>query len=75
MVSGKVTYVPRVVLREIDDLKIEDKLKKDSEAFKKMVEYARMGRELKRAMTLNFTRLPTRTSNPFQKRKYKKREQ
>ena len=74
MVSGKVTYVPRRVLRELDDLKLEDSIKKDSIAFNKMVDYARMGRELKRAMTLNFARMPTRKqSNPFKRGKYKKK--
>lgn len=56
-------YVPPVVYTEIQDIKREDNLLKNIEAFNSLVKYARVGREVKRLSTLGYpwhkkTKLP-----------------
>ncbi len=66
-------YVPPVVIIEMEDIKREDKLPNNADSFKEMTKYARVGREAKRLMTLDFTkakRLPSISS--FYKKKGKK---
>lgn len=58
--AGKMKYLPKVVIDEIDDLKLEHNLQQDHVAMEKMVDYTRVGRELERMMKLNFTHKPTR---------------
>lgn len=54
--KGRMRYVPPVVIDEIEDIKREDEIEKGSEAFHKMVKYARVGREVKRMATLDWRR-------------------
>lgn len=56
---GKVKYLPSRMLLEIDDLKKEKKISKDSDAFKMLVKYARVGREAERIYRLDFHWKPT----------------
>lgn len=54
MKKGCITYVPGIVIEEVNDIMQEDKLKKKSKAFHEMVKYARVGREAGRIMRLKF---------------------
>ena len=47
-------YIPPVVIDEIKDLKREDEIHANSEAFRKMVKYTRVGREVKRLAKFDF---------------------
>jgi len=72
--KGKVVYIPPVVIDELEDIKREDEIHTGSEAFKKMVKYARVGREVKRMATLDFSRAVSRPSlDLFGNKKKKKR--
>ena len=46
--KGRITYVPPSVLDELTDIKRENKLKKNCDAFKEMVNYTKVGREAER---------------------------
>jgi len=59
MAKGRMIYVPKIMLNEIDDLKTEHKIKENKLAITKIVEYTRVGRQLERMMTLNFKYKPT----------------
>lgn len=48
MIRGRIRYVPPSVLEEIMSIKQEDQIFKDADAFKKMREYSKVGREVKR---------------------------
>ena len=52
--KGRVMYIPPVVLDEVEDIRREDELDKNSEAFRKLIKYARVGRETKRLANLKF---------------------
>jgi hypothetical protein len=52
--SGKMKYVPAMVLLEINDLKMEEGLMEDSIAFKEMVKYSRIGRCLEKDFRKQF---------------------
>ena len=43
--KGGMKYVPSNVLNEIQNIKMQDKLLRDAEAFDRMVRYAQVGRE------------------------------
>ena len=58
--KGRNKYVPAVVITELDDLKMEHNIKQDCVAMDKMVEYTRVGRQLERIMSLNFSHKPTK---------------
>ena len=45
--KGKIVYVPRIVVEELDNIKREENLFGTSEAFRKMVGYAKVGKEVK----------------------------
>jgi|TARA_Y100000310_G_scaffold304896_1_gene344513 hypothetical protein len=53
---GKNTYVPSIIIDEIKDIQREDEVDSQSEAFKKMVKYAQVGRETKRLMRLDWSK-------------------
>lgn len=57
---GKNQYVPFIVIDELADIKREDSLNANAEAYRKLVKYARVGREVKRIATLDFTRAKPR---------------
>ncbi len=46
--KGRHKWVPFIALAELDMIKKEDNLFKDSQAFQQMVDYARIGREVKK---------------------------
>jgi hypothetical protein len=48
-------YVPPIVIEEVDDLRAEHKTSRRVEAFEKMADYARIGREFERIV--NFKNL------------------
>jgi hypothetical protein len=52
--SGRKTYVPKIVLDELAAISLEDAIEKQNEQFKKMVEYAEVGREMERLRNLNW---------------------
>lgn len=43
--TGRMTYVPRIVLDEIDSIKKSENIEIGSEAFRKLIGYARIGKE------------------------------
>lgn len=45
---GRVKYIPKIMLIELEDIKREDDIKVDCEAFRRLVKYARLGRETRR---------------------------
>jgi len=48
MAKGRLTYVPPSVFDELNNIRMEDRLPKQSKAFKKMVEYSQIGREARK---------------------------
>lgn len=63
--KGKHKYVPVNVLKEVDTIKRQHGLKKDVNAFNKMVQYSKVGRESERIYSM---------INPFVGPKKKKRK-
>jgi len=51
---GRIKYVPKIALIELDDIKREDGISMDCEAFRKLVGYARIGRETKRFINFGY---------------------
>lgn len=67
--TGRNKYLPKIVIEEIDDIKLEHHIKSDSDAMTKMVDYTRVGRELERISRFDlFGRMPTKKKGR-QKRK------
>lgn len=58
--TGKLKYLPKLVLLELEDIKSEHAIVKDCLAMEKLVEYARVGRQVERIMKLDFRYKPTR---------------
>lgn len=54
MAKGKYSYVPPSVFEELSQIRLEDNLKRDADAFKEMAKYSRVGREAKKILTLRF---------------------
>lgn len=63
---GSNTYIPIVVMDEIQDIMEKENIGVKAEAARKMANYSRMGREVKRMMTFDFG---------FGKKKIKKKEE
>ena len=53
-------WLPPVIIDEMDDIKREDDLIKNVEAFNKMVKYCRIGREMKRLTRFDFRKAVNR---------------
>jgi|TARA_Y100000310_G_scaffold337002_1_gene422971 hypothetical protein len=71
--KGRIKYCPFVVIDEIEDIKREDDITIDAEAMRKLVKYARVGRESKRMMSLDWSRsIPRIPVDPNIKRKKRK---
>jgi hypothetical protein len=51
---GRNTYIPKSVLDETEDIKLELNINKQSKAFEKLVSYAKVGREAERILTFNW---------------------
>jgi hypothetical protein len=58
---GKHVWCPRVVIEELEDIKVEHGIDEDAYALRKLVEHARVGREADRIMKLDFKRRPIKT--------------
>ena len=58
MKKGRMMYVPRLVIEEVDDLQAEHHTEKRVDAFEKMADYARVGRELERVVNFKGLRWP-----------------
>lgn len=43
-----MVYIPTIIIDEIEDIRREDKVNSRVDAFKELVQYARVGREVKR---------------------------
>lgn len=76
---GTMKWVPAVVIDEVEDIKREENIFTDAEAFRQLVRHSRRGRSTARFMTLDFTGFrprPPVESFPTKlpKRKYKKQE-
>ena len=54
--KGRMTYVPAITIMELEDICREDNIVKKADAFKELTKYARVGRETKRLITLDFSR-------------------
>lgn len=52
--KGRICWVPPAVVIELDDIKREDAIGTQADAFKELTKYARVGREAKRAMKLDW---------------------
>ena len=75
--KGRMKYVPAIVIDEVEDIQREDKIGEDAQAFRELVGYARVGREMKRIMKLDWRsakRLPPINAYPT-KKKVKKRDE
>lgn len=74
--KGRHKWCPASVIDELDDIKREEDIKSDAQAFTKMVKYTRVGREARRLVTLDFSkaiRRPPVDAYPAKSRKrYKK---
>jgi hypothetical protein len=51
-----VVRVPRIVIDEIENIKAEEEVQNNQDAFCKMVKFSQVGREAKRIYTLDFRR-------------------
>lgn len=54
--KGRKGYLPSAIVNELEDIKREDRVKKDVSAMMQLVKYARIGREVQRIKTLNWKR-------------------
>ena len=45
--KGRMIYVPPVIIDEVKDIQREDDIESRPEAFRNLVKYARIGREIK----------------------------
>ena len=52
--KGKVMYVPRITIVDLEDIMREENIPDKSTAWRKMVEHARVGREAERIMKLDW---------------------
>jgi predicted ribonuclease YlaK len=56
--KGKIVYVPKIVIEELDCIRKEDDISRNSEAFEKMVKNSRIGRVTRRNEDINPLGLP-----------------
>jgi hypothetical protein len=49
-----VIRAPKIVIDELDNIKAEEELQSNQEAFNKMVKYSQVGREARRIARLDF---------------------
>jgi len=54
--KGRMIYVPPVIIDEVADIQREDDIDSRPEAFRSLVKYARVGRETKRLIHLDFSK-------------------
>lgn len=53
--KGRMIYVPPVIIDEVENIMQEEDLDTRPEAFRKLVKYARVGREAKRLSRFDFS--------------------
>jgi hypothetical protein len=53
MIKGKMQYIPANVFKELENIKAQNNINKNAEAFKNMAEFSELGREVKNMMKLN----------------------
>ena len=58
MVRGRMKYVPRIIIDELEDVKMEKGLASDSDAFRVIAEASQVGRETERLMSFDFRHKP-----------------
>jgi hypothetical protein len=51
---GRVKYIPLSLLDELEDLKMEKRLRRDVEAFEEIANYSQVGREAERLAKFDF---------------------
>jgi hypothetical protein len=54
MAEGRITYVPKNVLDELEDIMREKEIRKKSKGFDEMTRFAKVGREAERIFRLRF---------------------
>jgi len=54
--KGKIGWLPSMLCTELDDVKREDRIDNDFRAMMELIKYARVGRETKRLVTLDWSR-------------------
>ena len=57
---GRYKYIPSIVVEELEDIKMEDDILSDAEAFRKMAKHARIGREVERIAKFRFDWKPAK---------------
>jgi len=57
--KGRIVYVPSILMLEVEDIKREENIRKRAHAMRKLVEHARIGREIDRLVRLDWTRKKT----------------
>lgn len=67
--KGRMIYLPKQAIDEMEDIKREDNIFSSSEAFRKMVQYAEVGRELQRLKNLDWSRKKVLEEQEKSKRK------
>ena len=65
---GLIMYVPHCLRDEVEDLKAEKKIKKNSEAMRAIVKYSQIGREAERIIKLDFRWRPKNVLDEKQRR-------
>ena len=55
---GKMIYVPRIVIEEVESIQLENDISSRSSAFEKMVKHSRVGRASKSVDALDIFRGP-----------------
>jgi len=59
-IKGKVSYIPSVVVDEVEDIRRENNVYDQAEAMKQLIKYARVGREMERIMKLKWDKAKPR---------------
>ena len=54
MERGKIKYIPKITIIELEDIKREDNIKSDAEAWREFTRYTRVGREAKRFVNFGY---------------------
>ena len=56
--KGKRIWIPAMVIKEMEDIKIEDNIEENCLALRELVKYARVGREINRWRKFDLSRKP-----------------
>lgn len=70
--KGRMIYVPPVLIEEASDIQREQNIPLRAEAVKKLVGYAKTGRELERIMKLDFRWRPVQVPTDIDEDKQKR---